>query len=133
VTEVYRDRAIVELEVDPQEAGNMPECSGCGLCASGGPGRGKVELRAYLAEGISVSQGDRVEMEIRLATPAKAALLLYGLPLLAFLGGSLGVWFATGNENASAMTGFCALGAAFLLLFVVERGRGASARILRKL
>jgi positive regulator of sigma E activity len=133
VVEVRKDRTIVELEIDPGEAGKQPQCSGCGLCSPAGAGAAKVELRAWLAEGVSVERGDRVEVEIRLATPSKAALLLYGLPLLAFLGASVGVWFATQNESASAVSGFSALGAAFLILFLVERGRGAGARVSRKI
>jgi positive regulator of sigma E activity len=133
VIESHRDRVIVELDVTPDQVGKKPECAGCGLCSSAGAAPGKVEIRAYLGEGVTAAVDDRVEVEIRLATPGKAALLLYGLPLLAFLGASLGVWFATENENASAISGFSALAAAFMILFLVERGRGASARVARRL
>ncbi len=131
VVEIHKNRTIVELDVDPAEAGKKPECSGCGLCSTAGAG--KVEIRACLTEEFVVKKGDRVEVEIRLVTPAKAASLLYGLPLIAFLGASLAVWFSTGSDVASAVSGFSALGAAFLILFLVERNRGAAARVLRKL
>ncbi len=132
VVEVHRDRAILELEVSPADVGKKPECGGCGLCSADRSGR--VELRAYLAEGVVVQKGDRVEAEIRLVAPGRAALLLYGMPLLAFVGTSMIVWFATGgSQNASAVSGFSALAAAFLLLFLIERGRGPSARVVRKL
>ena len=36
VIEVYRNRAIVELDVKPQEVGSKPQCKGCGLCSCGG-------------------------------------------------------------------------------------------------
>jgi len=132
VVEVHRGRAILELEVRPEEVGRKPECGGCGLCSADRAGR--VELRAYVAEGLRLATGDRVEAEIRLVTPTRAALLLYGLPLLAFVGTATIVWFATGgSENASAVSGFSALAASFLLLFLIERGRGPSARVVRKL
>jgi positive regulator of sigma E activity len=86
-----------------------------------------------VAKGLQLAPGDRVEVEIRLVSPGKAGLLLYGLPLAAFLTASLVVFFVTGNENASAVSGFSALAAAFLILFLVERGRGASARVVGKL
>ncbi len=133
IVEARGGRSIVELEVDPGEAGKKPECADCGLCSAAGAAAGKVELRAWVADGLDVSAGDRVEVEIRPVSPGKAGLLLYGLPLAAFLAASLGVYAATGSENASAVSGFSALAAAFLILFLVERGRGASARIVRKL
>jgi positive regulator of sigma E activity len=133
VVEVRAGRSIIELEVDSAQAGKQPECDSCGLCSAAGAASGKVELRAWVAEGLDVSPGDRVEVEIRLVSAGKAGLLLYGLPLAAFLAASVGVYAATGSENASAVSGFSALAAAFLILFLVERGRGASARVVRKL
>jgi len=133
IVEVHRKRSIVEIDVPPAEVGSKPECAGCGLCSTAGASAGKVELRACLTEDFEVAEGDRVEVEIRLATPARAALLLYGLPLFAFLGVSLSVWFATESEGSSAVSGFSAMGAAFLILFLVERRRGAAARVVRKL
>ena len=128
VVEAWRDRAIVALEIGAEEAGRGERCAGCRMCAV--TPAGSVELRAWLPPGLSVAAGDRVEVEVRSVAPHRAALLLYGMPLAAFLGATIVVWYATGSEGASALAGFGALAAAFLTLYLVERGRGASARVL---
>lgn len=128
VCEAHRGRAIIELEIDPREAGSGPECAACRLCSPAGSGR--VELRASVPAGMELRPGERVEVEIRRVAPHKAALLLYGMPLAVFLAASLGVWAATGSENGAALAGFGGLAAAFLMLFLVERGRGPGARVV---
>ena len=134
VIEVYRNRAIVELDVKPQEVGSKPQCKGCGLCSCGGAaGNARVELRASVPEELSLAKGDRVEIRIRLVSPGRAALLLYGLPLFAFLACSIGGWFISHSEMISATSGFSALIAAYLVILLVDRGRGPSARISRKI
>jgi positive regulator of sigma E activity len=133
VVEARGGRVIVELEPAPAgRAGERQECAGCGLCSPAGAGGGRMEIRASLAPGQSVAPDDRVEVEIRLASPGRAGFLLYGLPLAAFLGFGLTVWLVTGSEDAGAVSGFSALAAAFLVLFLVERGRGGAARVVRK-
>ena len=128
VGETHRGRAIIELEIDPREAGAGPECAACRLCSAAGSGR--VELRASVPAGLELHPGERVEVEIRRVAPHQAALLLYGMPLAVFLAASLGVWAATGSENAAALAGFGGLAAAFLALFLAERGRGPGARVV---
>jgi positive regulator of sigma E activity len=136
VVEARGGRAIIELEVAADGRagpGGRPECAGCGLCAPAAAGGGRFEIRARLEAGRSVGPGDRVEVEIRLASSGRAGLLLCGLPLAAFLGFGLTAWLVTGSENAGAVSGFSALGAAFLALFLVERRWGSAARVVRRL
>jgi len=134
VAEAYRGRAIVELDVPP-DAGSRPECARCGLCASMGGGRaGAVaELRAVVPAGLQLAPGDRVELRLRLASPGRAAVLLLGLPLAAFVGGVLGAWQLWKSEAAMIGCGFGALVAAYLALYLVDRSRGPRAVVTRKL
>ena len=131
VVETRRGRAIVELDVRPEEAGKKPHCSGCGLCTSAGGGN--PELRAVVPEGLDLSADDRVEVRLRLASSGAAAMLLFGVPLLLFLGASFAGWLLTGSEPVAAAAGFSGLTAGFVVLFAADRIRGPRATVTRKL
>jgi positive regulator of sigma E activity len=55
------------------------------------------------------------------------------MPLAAFLTASIGVAYLTRSEAASALSGFAALGAAFLALLLIERRGGSRSVVTRKL
>lgn len=132
VAEVRRGRAIIELEA-AAAAGERPECARCRLCSTASGAAGRVELRAAVPPELELAPGDRVEVELRLAPPGRAALLLLGLPLAAFLAASGAIWALSGSEDAAAVAGFVALAAAYLVLAAVERRRGPRARVARRL
>jgi positive regulator of sigma E activity len=131
IIEVRNSRAIIELDVEPSQVGKQESCSGCGLCNA--VGGGQVELRANCDPKTSLKSGDRVEVEIRLVNPGKAGILLYGMPLLSFLGFGWGAWWITGSEGAMIGSAFAAMCSFYLLLFLIEAKRGARARVIRKL
>jgi len=133
VVEVHRGRAIVELEAGAG-AGRKPECGRCGLCAAlPGAAGGGVELRAEAPRALALAPGDRVEITLRLASPGKAAVLLLGLPLVAFLAAAGLAYWLSKSEGLMIACGFGALAAGFLTLYLVDRKRGARATITRKL
>jgi len=133
VVEVWRGRAIVELE-KPAGAGERPECARCGLCVATGRGAdAPVELRAEIAPGVTAAPGDRVEVRLRLTSPGKAAVLLLGLPLVAFLGAAFLANWLWRSEAVTVACGFGALFLAFLALMAYDRARGAQAVVTRKL
>ncbi len=131
VVEAYKGRAIVELD-SASRPGSKPECGRCRLCAASGAGA-PPELRATVAGGLTVTPGDRVEIRLRLASPGRAGLLLLGLPLAAFIGALFLASWLWKSEPAMMACGFGALGAAFLVLYLVDRRRGARAEVVRKL
>ena len=64
------------IEVSPQEV-----CSKCGSCGAAKPRR--VTVSAEKKAGLGV--GDRVEVEVDTSSMMKVYILVYGIPLLAFL------------------------------------------------
>ncbi len=116
VIEIEGDRAKVSL---PRKSG----CASCGKCGLGLEG-GEMLLEAENRPGARV--GDRVEVEIPERDPLLAALLLFGLPLLAML---LGVVAGTllermwgwDSEAPAVVLGLVLLLAAFFLVKVREK------------
>ncbi len=83
-------------------------CRACGLCLFAGDGRGMI-LEAENPAGAGV--GDRVEVELERRDPLAAAVLLFGLPLLAMLAGAGAGWALAGRLGFSPDGGAVLLGA----------------------
>ncbi|MGQ9537794.1 MAG: SoxR reducing system RseC family protein [Actinomycetota bacterium] len=102
-------------------------CEGCGsCCVAAGEDSMVVEARNPHGAG----RGDRVEVEVPLGIALKAAYLLYGVPLLAFLlglgaGGALGALVLGGSWGVPLGLGF---GFGFLALSYLFLSRVYSTR-----
>ncbi|MGB2598882.1 MAG: SoxR reducing system RseC family protein [Candidatus Omnitrophota bacterium] len=71
---------IAEIEVKPHE-----ECHKCGVCGAARPRR--ITVSGENVPGLAA--GDNVEVEIEPSAMLKLYSLLYGAPLVAFVGASL--------------------------------------------
>ena len=81
----------------------------------------------------TASLDPRATKRVGQASPGRAGLLLLGLPLAAFIGALFLASWLWKSEPAMMACGFGALGAAFLVLYLVDRRRGARAEVVRKL
>lgn len=106
-------------------------CRACGLCLFGSDGSGMI-LEAE--NEVGAAAGDRVELEIPRRDPLFAALLLFGLPLLALLAGA-GIGYALAGAGAAVLLAALFLAGAFLLIRHRELRRrkraGERIRVLR--
>lgn len=132
VIEAAGDRARVRLP-------RNDSCRACGLCLFAGEGRGMI-LEAE--NPVGAGAGDRVEVELERRDPLAAAVLLFGLPLLAMLAGAGAGWGLAGRLGCPPDGGAVLLGALLTAgAFVLVRRReirrkkspGKGPRILRVL
>jgi positive regulator of sigma E activity len=105
------------------------ECARCLACALLDPERG---MMAEVDNPIGASAGDTVRIETAGAEgKVKAALLLYGFPLLAMLAGAIGsqplfrrLGAAAAAEGLSVLAGLVLLAASFALLYLIRKRSG---------
>ncbi len=105
------------------------ECEGCHGCSMMDPEQG---MMAEVDNPLGASAGDTVRIETAGAEgKVKAALLLYGFPLLAMLVGAIGsqplfrrLGVAAAAEGLSVLSGLVLLAASFALLYLIRKRRG---------
>ncbi len=113
-----RDRAQVEII-------RTSACDGCRGCSVGKEGK---PIRVWAKNPISAKIGQVVEIELNASTFLSAALIVYGVPLLAFLAG-IGFGYKvseslkiTSTEPFAILTGLGAMLAVFLIIhFATKR------------
>lgn len=105
------------------------ECAGCHGCAAMDPERGMI---AEVEDPLGASPGDTVRIRsFGVEGKLKAALLLFGFPLLLMLAGAIGSQalyrrLPLGGlaELLSVLTGLVLMAGAFALVYAVRRARG---------
>lgn len=105
------------------------ECAGCSGCAMMDPEQGMI---AEVEDPLGASPGDTVRIQtVGVEGKAKAALLLFGFPLLLLLAGAIGSQplyrrLPLGGlaELLSVLTGLALMAGAFALVYAVRRARG---------
>ncbi len=136
IIELKDSTAVVE--VSPK-----PECKGCHACTGllGDKKSATRQLEVPL-ESINVKVGDQVVLDLEPGHGSIAALLIFGMPILAFfLGIWLTPWICNGleletSDLARVITGFLAMGVSFVLLAIFSRSSAAKAlsmKIVKKL
>ena len=117
VVNVDRSRALVKIQRSKECAG----CHGCSFMDQEG------DMMAEADNPVGASPGDTVRLETTgTEGKTKAALLLYGFPLLMMLVGAIGsqpLFRSLGRsaEILSVLTGFLFLAASFGLLYLIRR------------
>ncbi len=92
-------------------------CARCGACVS--VTGNHEEMRITAKNECAASVNDRVHVELRTESFLKAALILYGLPLIGFLTGCL-LGNLTGNALAAFALGVLMAGGAYAVIRKLE-------------
>lgn len=121
------DKCVI-VEVVPR-----PECQGCHACTGllDGEKRSKTKQIKALAEGFDLKAGDEVIIDLNPGEGSIVAILLFGIPILAFFAG-LGVTphlcsalSLELSDLARVVCGFTFMGLAFAGLAFFSRTRHA--------
>jgi len=90
---------------------------GCGACGNEGCKKAKRAVKAYNRNGLDLTEGDYVEIDIQGKAQLIGALWVLGLPLLMFAGG-----YVVGRElfpgESEAPAALCAIGGLALGMLV---------------
>jgi sigma-E factor negative regulatory protein RseC len=104
-----REKAIVVANKNERaqvEIKRTSACDGCRGCSVGKEGR---PLRVWAKNPINAKVGQVVEIEINAATFLSATLIVYGIPLLAFLAGIGFGYKVSGLLNITSIEPFAIL------------------------
>lgn len=97
-------------------------CEGCGSCCVAADGEAMV---AEALNPVGAKPGDRVEVELPVSVSLRAAYILYGVPLLFFLGGlALGAalgWLLTGGRLSLPLSLVLGFGMTSLSYYLLHR------------
>jgi positive regulator of sigma E activity len=112
------------IEVSPQEA-----CSKC--CSCGAARARRVTVSADKTAGLSV--GDIVEVEVDTSSMMKVYILMYGIPLVAFLFSIFSLYLVSSSPPVSFVGAILATGIIYLFIGRYMRSRpGFSPEICAK-
>lgn len=120
-------RAVVEVKV----AASCPRCAsgkGCGagiFTASGGSAQ---PVEASVRSGLSLSEGDVVEISLAPDNLLQAAIIVYGLPMLGAIAGAALAYGFSFQDVAAAIAALIGMAAGL----VVSRWRVRQTSCLRK-
>lgn len=118
----------VTVEVVPR-----PECQGCHACTGllDGEKRSKTRQIKAFSQGFSLNPGDEVVIDLSPGHGSLVALLIFGIPILAFFAGLWATpWLSTffhsePSDLLRIIFGFAFMSIAFLLLAIFSRTRHA--------
>jgi sigma-E factor negative regulatory protein RseC len=98
---------VVSLDGESARVRILPRrsCGGCRACAALGPGETLIEARNL----AGARPGEQVRIEISGPDPVLAAVLVYLIPLLGLIAGSIAGTALTGSEAAGLGTGVASL------------------------
>ena len=122
VLDIRPGKAVVKIR-------RSKDCGGCHECSFIDQDGGMV---AEVDNPLGASRGDTVRIATRGAEgKAKAALLLYGFPLLMMLAGAIGsqplfksIGLGSAAELLSVLSGLILLAASFVVLYLVQQRKG---------
>jgi positive regulator of sigma E activity len=115
---------IVAVEVKPHE-----ECHKCGICGAGRPR--KITVTGEGAQGLA--SGDKVDLEIEPAVMLKIYSLLYGIPLIVFVGMSLFLYAALHSPLISFAGALAATSLTYIATgFYTRNSPHLSPRVIKK-
>jgi positive regulator of sigma E activity len=114
---------------------SIPMQEDCQSCTNGMCKESRGALKVFNAEGIELSPGDEVEIEVKTAEQAKGAFWVLGLPLVAlFVGYGLGRLLFPASQEGPAVAGAGILFLVFLAigLFIQKRRNIESLPVVTK-
>lgn len=118
--------ALVEVAA-PLRCARCAAGRGCGAGLGGGAARAR-RVRALLAPGLQLREGDEVEIELASDDILRASLIVYGLPLAGAGLGAGAVYLAGGGDLAAAAAALAGVGAGALAARVRLRRAGCLQR-----
>lgn len=127
------DKCVI-VEVIPR-----PECQGCHACTGllDGEKRSKTRQIKALAQGFDLTTGDEVIIDLNPGEGSIVALLLFGIPILAFFAGLAVTPYLCAllslelNDLSRVVAGFSFMGLAFAGLACFSRTRHAEKLTMR--
>lgn len=127
VTELKDKLATIQLELQ----------AACGACANDGCKKSKHALQAFNRDGLDISIGDQVEIEVEGKAQVVGALWVLGLPLATFVAGyfaARALFPEAAGEGPAALGGLLGLVLGGLVGMLVQRGNRLDSlpRVLRK-
>ena len=119
-------RAIVAVD----SAQTCPRCAAGKGCGAGifSAGDGERQVEAAVPEGLGLRVGDIVEISLTPNNLLRAALIVYGIPMLGALAGAVMAYAASLGDAGAAMAALLGLGFGL----VVSRWRVRQANCLRR-
>lgn len=125
VLSVYNNGKYAKVLVKP-----VIDCNGCKVCAgllkNSASSREEREVEA-LTNGYEIKQGDFVKLELTEYQGTKAAILIYGLPILGFMIGILlapyfsNIFQIEVNDLIRVVCAFAGLVVSLLMVFIYLR------------
>ena len=124
------DDPLTNILVEVTADAACPRCAagkGCGAGLMGGVAKER-QIEAKLKHGLEVRSGDTVSVAMEPRNMLRAAIIVYGYPLLSALLGALLAWFLNLSDMASALFALTGIAVGFL----IARQRLRNTRCLRE-
>ncbi len=104
--------AVVEVSASV----NCARCAAGKGCGAGILGTDETSRRvdALIADGLDLSEGDRVLIELAPRNLLRAALIVYGLPLLGAVAGAATAWLSGTGDLGAALAALAGIGVGIL-------------------
>lgn len=113
-TVIEKEAEVAVIEIMPHE-----ECKGCGSC---GTARSrKITIRGEKAQPLN--KGEQVELEMDPSLFLQVVMLIYGLPLAAFLAALLTVYGLSGGPLPSLLAALAATAGTYFLVGRYVKGK----------
>jgi positive regulator of sigma E activity len=111
-----RDR-LVTVQLELQE--------GCSACSNARCKDNRQSIQAYNRDGLALSEGDGVEVEIQGKAQLEGAFWILGMPLALFVGGYFAgrALFPGASEAPAALSGLAGLVLGMLVGVLVQKGK----------
>jgi len=130
VLSVGAGRARVQI-VKPDDPSKCESCPSSGGCGAGSGPEGRMPALDVTGLG-DVSEGDELLIDLELASPAAAAVLLLIFPMVAAFGAGFLAFHFTQSGLAGLGAGILGAAAAYGLVYLVGPSGPANAKIVRK-